>query len=243
MQYIKVLATDSTNTELKRRLARNPRISDTSLFAQNQKQGRGQRGTQWISDGSKNLTFSILLNNLTLQAQDNFKLNAGVSLSICQFLKKFTPNLNFYIKWPNDILAEDLKLCGILIENFLHGQQIKSSIIGVGLNTNQVDFDKLPKATSLKSLTQSEFNLEQLWRQLTKNIEKDLTVFLEMPLDEIRELYATHLYRKGIKSQFELPDGTLKEGTIIGVSNLGMLQVQFSTQLEEFQLKEIKLLY
>lgn len=173
MHYIKVLATDSTNTELKRRLARNPRMSDTSFFAQNQKQGRGQRGTQWFSDSSKNLTFSILLNNLNLPAQDNFKLNAGVSLSICQFLKTHSPHLNFYIKWPNDILAEDLKLCGILIENFLQGQQIKSSIIGIGLNTNQVNFDKLPKATSLRNLTHRTFNLEQLWRELTESIEKN----------------------------------------------------------------------
>ncbi len=243
MHYIKVLATDSTNTELKRRLARNPRMSDTSFFAQNQKQGRGQRGTQWFSDSSKNLTFSILLNNLNLPAQDNFKLNAGVSLSICQFLKTHSPHLNFYIKWPNDILAEDLKLCGILIENFLQGQQIKSSIIGIGLNTNQVNFDKLPKATSLRNLTHRTFNLEQLWRELTESIEKELVAFLAMPADEIRERYAMQLYRKGVKSQFELPDGTRKEGTIIGVSTLGKLQVQFSTQLKEFQLKEIKLLY
>src|SRR5699024_7516822 len=133
MHYIKVLATDSTNSELKRRLARNPRISNTSLFALHQREGRGQRGTQWSSKNHKNLTFSILLNNLELKAVENFKLNAIISLSIQQFLQSLTAEAHFCIKWPNDILAGRHKICGILIENILMGSHIHNSIIGMGL--------------------------------------------------------------------------------------------------------------
>lgn len=243
MHYIKVLATDSTNSELKRRFAQNPRMSNTSFFALQQKEGRGQHGTTWVSRSNTNLTFSILLNDLNLKASENFKLNAAVSLSIQKFLEAQTKTTPFHIKWPNDILAGQSKLCGILIESVMMGQNIKSAIIGIGLNTNQTDFDDLPKATSLKKLMHTDYDLESLWHQLTDAITKDLKVYLDQPLDTILKEYTNHLFRKDILSQFEYSTGLTKDGIIRGISPLGKLQVQFSDGFEEFQLKEIKLIY
>ena len=81
-----------------------------------------------------------------------FKLNAVVCLGIIYALKKLSiPGLS--IKWPNDILSENKKIGGILIENFFNKSKIKASVIGVGLNLNQEKFEKLPKATSLKIIT------------------------------------------------------------------------------------------
>ena len=243
MHYIKVLATDSTNSELKRRFAKNPRMSNTSFFAFEQKGGRGQHGTTWVSKRNTNLTFSILLNDLNLKASENFKLNAAVSLSIQKFLKTQIKAAQFYIKWPNDILAGHSKVCGILIESVMMGQNIKSAIIGIGLNTNQTDFENLPKATSLKKLTHTDFDLETLWRQLTETIATDLKTYLEQPLEKVLKEYTDNLFRKDILSQLEYPDGQTKDGIIRGISALGKLQVQFSDGFEEFQLKEIKLIY
>ena len=59
------------------------------------------------------------------------------------------------VKWPNDILSEDSKVCGVLIENIIKQDKIKASIIGIGLNVNQTNFVNLPKASSLKLLLET----------------------------------------------------------------------------------------
>lgn len=243
MHYIKVLATDSTNKELKRRLTKNPRISNTSLLAQKQIEGRGQQGANWKTENFKNLTFSILINNLTINAIENFKLNALVSLSIRKYLQQETGHDNFMIKWPNDILADQKKLCGILIENTIKSHQITQSIIGIGINVNQTDFEGLPKATSLKNLTGKTYDITTLWEGLSELIEQEIQHHQDTPLPEIIRQYEARLFMINRSAYFQLPSGETVSGTIRGVSKIGKLLLETDAEIKEFQLKEIKLIY
>lgn len=243
MQYIKVLATDSTNSSLKKLLRENPLMKNTCLITENQTKGKGQRGNSWHSKPYKNLTFSVLLKNINLNPFEHFKLNALVSLSLFDFLQNKIQIPTISIKWPNDILAGNKKICGILIENILRGKKINHSIIGIGLNVNQTDFENLPQATSLKTITKKDFDLDFLAKNFVEFLEEKIYLGLKKPLSIILKDYQNHLFRKDKISCFEFPDKTQKQGIIKGISTSGKLIISFDENTAEFDLKEIKLLY
>ena len=139
MSIIKLSATDSTNSYLKE-LSLEQTLDDfTVVSTELQLKGRGQMGSKWVSDKGKNLTISILKKLENFDVQNQFNLNCIVSLAIYDVLLEIkAPNL--YVKWPNDILSVDKKICGILIENILKGRFIQAAIIGIGLNVNQTNF-------------------------------------------------------------------------------------------------------
>ena len=137
------------------------KLEDFTIVSANQQlNGRGQMGTQWESEAGKNLTFSVLKYFKNYQIQEQFLLNIITSLAVYNTLKNlFIPNLR--VKWPNDILSGNFKICGILIENNLKNNIIQSSIIGFGLNVNQLEFGNLKKASSLKKIKGKTFNLDK----------------------------------------------------------------------------------
>ncbi len=243
MEYIKVLAIDSTNTELKRRLHQNLLAENTCLVAKHQQKGRGQRGMTWHVDSGMNLTFSILLKEIALQSNCNFKLNALVSVAIASVLNRKLKDTIFCVKWPNDILAGNQKVCGILIENILKGSQVQHSVIGIGLNVNQTAFKNLPKATSLKLLTGKLFDLDKLLKELTQAVEQQVYDGIEQPYEEVLANYESHLFRKGVPSTFLFKDGSQQTGIIIGVSLSGCLRVKLAEGIQDFKLKELQLIY
>lgn len=108
--------TDSTNSEIRRRLVECPDMcSGTVVVVDFQTAGRGQKGNSWESQSGKNLLFSILLRPRRMMAVHSFILSQLVSLSIVEVLGRYIPDVS--IKWPNDIYYRDRKLVGILIEN------------------------------------------------------------------------------------------------------------------------------
>src|SRR5699024_5095166 len=243
MEYIKVLATDSTNTELKQRFRQNKRMPNTVLNANHQRKGRGQRQGTWNTSANKNLTFSLLLKNIKLPVDTNFKLSALVSLAVAEQLQQIAPKANISIKWPNDILAGNKKICGILIENMLQKTDIEHSIIGIGLNVNQTDFAGLPQAGSLKTVTHRDYKLEELLVLLAEAVEQKVYNGLQTPLSTIITTYEQHLFRHQLSSTFQFPNGEKRVGKIQGISPSGHLKILFETGLHYFDLKEIKLLY
>ena len=150
---------DSTNEEAKRHISDIDNLS--VLSALEQTAGRGQRGNTWTSAPGENLMFSIVLKFSEepdgngesacmplLPARDQFILNEIASLSVVDFLSQH--GIPARIKWPNDIYVGSKKICGILIENSLRGSEISTSIIGIGLNINQRNFNvNLPNPTSM----------------------------------------------------------------------------------------------
>ena len=243
MEIIKLNATNSTNTYLKNLLKEN-QVKDLScIWALSQTQGRGQQGAKWISEPGKNLTFSVLKKFENLPSEYHFLLNMEVSLAIFRALKKlYIPDLA--VKWANDILSSKKKICGILIENTLHKEQISSSIIGIGLNVNQVFFNDLPNVSSLQKIMGHPFDLEEVLLLICQELEVSLRSLSPTRFETMLDEYHTHLFRKDKPSTFEYPNGERFMGYIRGVSHNGQLQVeQEDALMSSFSLKEIKLLY
>ena len=243
MEIIKLNATNSTNTYLKN-LLKEKQVKDLScIWALSQTQGRGQQGAKWISEPGKNLTFSVLKKFENLPSEYHFLLNMEVSLAIFRALKKlYIPDLA--VKWANDILSSKKKICGILIENTLHKEQISSSIIGIGLNVNQVFFNDLPNVSSLQKIMGHPFDLDEVLLLICQELEVSLKSLSPTRFETMLDEYHTHLFRKDKPSTFEYPNGERFMGYIRGVSHNGQLQVeQEDALMSSFSLKEIKLLY
>ena len=243
MEIIKLNATNSTNTYLKNLLKEKPVKDLSCIWALSQTQGRGQQGAKWISEPGKNLTFSVLKKFENLPSEYHFLLNMEVSLAIFRALKKlYIPDLA--VKWANDILSSKKKICGILIENTLHKEQISSSIIGIGVNVNQVFFNDLPNVSSLQKIMGHPFDLEEVLLLICQELEISLKSLSPTRFETVLDEYHTHLFRKDKPSTFEYPNGERFMGYIRGVSHNGQLQVeQEDALMSSFSLKEIKLLY
>ncbi|WP_077403729.1 biotin--[acetyl-CoA-carboxylase] ligase [Cellulophaga omnivescoria] len=243
MQIIKLNATNSTNQYLKE-LIMSTKVDDfTVVTTKNQEQGRGQMGTKWLAEPGKNLTFSVLKKGEALEVADQFLLNMCVSLAMYEALKELNiPNLT--VKWPNDILSANSKICGILIENILTGSKIQSSIIGIGLNVNQLSFNNLPNVSSLKLLKGETFNLDEVLQLIIVKLKKYLTSnYLNSP-DVLRTLYQEIMFRIHKPSTFKDKEGKMFMGFIKGVSSSGKLIVLLEDNIfKEYNLKEIQLLY
>ena len=163
----------------------------------------------------------------------------GISRSLSQ-LK--IPQIT--IKWPNDILSYNKKLCGILIENQLQGNSVTGSIIGIGLNVNNSEFHDLPNAGSMHLATGKTFNLESVLQKVAAGISEQLDRLENVDTESLLEEYQDILFRKDSISVFEHNDGSLFNGIIRGVSVSGDLCVELEDEsVKEFGMKEIELRY
>ena len=243
MQIIKLNAIDSTNTYLKEILKTKSLEDNTVLWTLNQFDGRVQQEAKWESEPYKNLTFSILKRFENFHSEHHFILNMCISLSIFRALKKlYIPDLS--VKWANDILSERKKICGILIENSLQKEYISTSIIGIGLNVNQIFFNNLPNVSSLQKITGKTFDLNEVLTIILNEIKKTFDNLTKKTYPNIFNEYHSHLFRINKPSTFELPDKQKIIGYIRGVSEKGELQVEEEDNIiKKYRLKEIKLLY
>ncbi len=243
MKTIKLDAIDSTNTYL-RQLSTKENLADfTIVMAALQTAGKGQMGTKWKSEKGKNLTFSVFKKIYCLEIHEGFYISMATSLAIYNALKYFhVPKLA--IKWPNDILSENQKICGILIENVIQNSNMTAAIIGIGLNVNQTNFNVGLNASSLKKIIGSHFDLDEVMFQITAQLQKYSHLITERAFETLKEEYESLLFRKDKPSTFTTPNGELFMGFIQGVSEDGKLNVLLEDEvLEAFDLKEIKLMY
>ena len=243
MPLIKVNAIGSTNTYL-RRMSNEKLVKDyTIIVTDDQTKGRGQMGTVWASNKGENLVFSVFKDLNAVSIEDSFYVSIVTSLSIYKALKETNiPNLK--IKWPNDILSERSKICGILIENVIKNNKLNSCIIGIGLNVNQIEFKNLPNASSLKLITGQHFNLDELLANIINQLKHYFTRFDNGDLIGLKNEYEELLFRNNKPSTFKNAEGNMFSGFIKGISNSGKLNVLLEDDIfQEFDLKEITLLY
>ena len=239
MQIIKLNAIDSTNRYLADLVSKIPLKDYAVVVAQHQSAGRGQRGSNWQSEKGKNLIISILKKNIEIKVQDQFEINMRVSMAILMALKTFEiPNLS--VKWPNDILSDNKKISGVLIQLIVKKEIIKQAIIGIGINVNQTHFNNLPQASSMKSITGTAFDIEALTTELMTQLKHYFDV---TNTDKLMTEYESVLFRKNKPSTFVNIQGVSFVGTIQGVSKRGMLRVKSEKVIEEFDLKSIQMIY
>ncbi|NER18401.1 biotin--[acetyl-CoA-carboxylase] ligase [Spongiivirga citrea] len=243
MHLIKLNAIDSTNSYLRKRYLDGDLQDFTVVSAAEQTSGRGQMGTVWESDPGKNLMLSVFKKIDCLAIEQQFYVSMASSLAVLKTLKKKQiPSLS--VKWPNDILSDNRKICGVLIESIIRKQKLDAIIVGIGLNVNQTTFNKNFPASSLKNLTGVNYNLDEVLHDLLEEVKHYVSLLVESKLDEISQEYHQHLFRKEKPSTFKDQNDNLIMGFIKGVSNSGRLQVLLEDEvLKEFDMKEIKLMY
>ena len=230
---------DSTNNYANRLILSNAAEDGTVVMTSFQNNGRGQAGNGWESENGKNLLASIILFPNFLHARKQFLLSKAISLSIVEFLKKEVNGVS--IKWPNDIYVGNKKIAGILIENSVKGNNLFSSVLGVGLNLNQENFlSNAPNPVSLKQLTGKDFNIQKALSEITDHFRKWYGIMIAGGFSELNSAYFAQLYRKEKWKTYSC-SGLLFKAKIVGIGEFGQLQLKLkSGEVEEYMFKEVE---
>jgi len=234
---------DSTNDYAKQLLSTQKPTDGTLIIAKAQTKGRGQLGNVWQTESGKNLTVSYILYPNFLSPDKQFYLNMVVVLGIREFCESICVE-HVQIKWPNDILINGKKVCGVLIENALQGNKIQHSIIGIGININQATFDgHLPNATSILLENKNQtLAIEPLTAQLSSFLEKYYLQLRLLHFNFLEKAYTTSLWRYNQTSEFKKGD-TVFKGEITGVTKEGKLEIDVKGKPQKFRFKEIEFVY
>ena len=231
---------DSTNMQAHRELGEAG--EGTVWVADYQTAGRGQRGNSWESGDGQNLLFTVLLKPEFLNIQKQFAISQIAALSVVKYLE--TKGLHPKIKWPNDIYINDRKICGILIEHSVAGANLSASIVGIGINVNQLHFcSDAPNPTSiLLAMNNLEpgnipdnIDLANLDRrnELVYVLQQLFSLYEYISdaegLEHINAEYHSYLYRLGEFHEFleVTANGNLKfEAKIVGINSYGCLVLE-----------------
>ena len=237
---IKVEEAGSTNTML---AALTDAPHGTALSARSQTAGRGQRGNSWEAAPGKNLTFSLLLRPETIPAARQFEISEIVAIAIARVLRRRLDTDRVRIKWPNDIYYDDLKICGILIENTLCGNYIERSIAGIGINVNQERFlSDAPNPVSMLNIAGHEFDLDRLLDETVSAIVGDFDAYSASPDTEaLTSLYRSMLWRgDGFRPYRDNLAGEDIRARIVEVSPSGILTLETAAgELRSYAFKEV----
>ena len=246
MKLIKLDAIDSTNDFLKALASQDELDNFTVVTAENQTKGKGQMGSKWQSESGKNLIMSVLVKDFLYDNEQVFNLSVIVSLAVIDTLKSLNiPDLR--IKWPNDIMSYNKKVGGILIENTIKSDGRIVSVVGIGLNINQTNFDHLPNASSLAVICKREFDKNYLVLLIREKIQEKINSW-ENSSAHLWKEYFNSLFRQGIPMPFKKlsakDSGQNFMGIIKGVSPVGKIQILLEDDsVSEFEIKEIQMLY
>jgi BirA family biotin operon repressor/biotin-[acetyl-CoA-carboxylase] ligase len=161
---------DSTNELIKREIKNLPNY--TVVVANHQTNGKGQFDRKWVSNRNENLLCSILMKDTSILITEH--LNSILINTIVNTLQRFGISASY--KSPNDIYVNDLKIAGILVERAYENKHLLYTIVGIGLNINQVIFP-IPKATSMHNETKMMFQVRYILDALLYQLEDQLKLF------------------------------------------------------------------
>lgn len=206
-------------------LLKNVNLAEGSVVhTGHQTHGKGQRGRAWSSEPASNLTVSIVLRPTFLGVKNQFFLYQIAALALYDTIAGLLEPRQFdiKIKWPNDILLCGLKTAGILIENNIANDRINWTVVGIGLNVNQLKFGEDVRATSLRIESGIELSLSLALELLCRNMEKHYLALKNGRFENIRELYLLKLYGLNDRLRFKVGNEE-EELTVKGVGETGLL--------------------
>lgn len=236
---IRLAETDSTSNYLHQLGNSEPLEEFTTVVADFQTSGKGQRGNSWEAEAGKNLLFSFVVYPEFLEVKIQFMLSKAIAIAILKTLGQYAGG--FSIKWPNDIYWFNKKICGILIENDLQGSSIRKSIIGIGINVNQeVFYSSAPNPVSLKNITGIRHDIPSLLRRIIDNFSGYYHILQQGNREEINKLYHQSLYQKTGFHGFRDANGYF-EAQLIEVLPEGLLILEDKEgKRREYMFKEVQ---
>jgi len=238
-KHIKLEQIGSTNSYLYDLNIENRQENGTIVSAKNQTSGKGQTGNKWLTEKDKNLTFSIITYP-KIKPKHAFYLNIITALAVQKTLADLS--IKTKVKWPNDILVDKKKIGGILIENQINGQHINQSIIGIGLNVNQVIFDSSINATSIIN-EGIDIEITDVLQQIFGYLDFYYNLLLESNFKLLLKHYYTHLFWHNEIGTFVDANSEFK-ALLIGISDIGLLELRLlDNSTTYYDIKDVKFIY
>ena len=206
-----------------------------------QTNGRGQRGNVWVSNRAENFMGSYIFYPVFLSASEQFWLNKAFSVGVVDSIKTFLPEKRIEIKWPNDILVDGKKIAGILIENQLQGLKLFTTIFGIGINKNQLEFNTLPQATSLALQNNTDISTDQIIDDLSSKLERRYLQVKAGNYSGIQDAYMESLF--GIGKEINMyVNNQLASVRLLDVNDFGQVMVSSKEEIKVFSHGEAKIL-
>ena len=238
-RYLHLEKVDSTNSYMQE-MPEQERISCV-VCTDEQTAGKGMGSNHWESSPGMNLTFSMGVDMSFLKAADQFLLSQAVPLGLLDVLDGMLPQKAF-LKWPNDIVVDGRKLAGVLINSTIHGPMMGVSVVGIGLNVNQMQFQDWPThPVSLKRILGRDVDLEPVLQRLVAAVGLRVQQLrTDEGIDKVKKEYLDRLYRYRVWADYEV-DGVRVKRFITGIDQFGRLETLDESGVKEvYDIKEIK---
>ncbi|HET6566737.1 MAG TPA: biotin--[acetyl-CoA-carboxylase] ligase [Rhodothermales bacterium] len=213
------------------------------VFAELQTTGRGRLGRSWTADPGRNLTFSVILRPPL--APDHLGLiTVAAAVAVADTVEGFAAPARVEIKWPNDILLNGRKCCGMLLESNLSmpSDSGRPVILGIGLNVNQDTFpDELSeRATSLLLETGRMVDRPALFAALLLALETRYRLLCTGGAEPVRAAFTARLAHHEQRVTYRLSESTGRiQGTVTGIDDTGALLLRTRDGLRAFHAGEI----
>ncbi len=211
-----------------------------------QSKGRGQFGRKWDGAAGQNVALTAILRPQALQADDQFFLSKMAAVAVCETLSELRIS-NIGIKWPNDIVVDDEKICGILIQNTLTGKEIKWSIVGIGINVLQREFEgefnRKPTSVALKSPYEDAFDVRSVELILLKQLNALYVQLQRGKFERIDDMYHHWLEKIGENIRYNLrSENVVKTGILDSVDKTGQICILHQGKLLRYAMGDISIL-
>ncbi len=230
----------STNDWLAEQMRSRNFSEGTLVVADEQKAGKGRLNRRWESEKGRNLLSSLLLKPGKVSDHYLWQLTMAMSLAVRETIEWYIQR-PVLVKWPNDLLSENCKVAGILIENQLNGKVLQSSIVGMGLNINQEKFIGAPNAASFLTLTGRYYEREEVLKTLCQKLEQ-YYLRSRNPSNSFVAEYNSHLFGKKQEVMY-VEHGSTVKAELIGVDLKGNLEVVTNEGIERLHFNQVKVFY
>ena len=212
------------------------------VWADYQTAGIGRFSRSWSSNKGQNILSSHIYYPHFLQPAHAFMLNMAASMSVYKCLK-IKGIAEARIKWPNDVLVDGKKIAGILIHNQLASHQIKGSVISIGLNVNQQEFQGIEeRATSMALCLGQKLELAEVFSQ-SQEVLKLYYDIIKYSKEQLRANYLDNLLGRHTPAQFITSDGEAIFARIQNIGYEGALTLLSAGETHAYGLNELRQLY
>mgnify|MGYP005854140893 CR=1 FL=1 len=223
---------DSTN-DVAKQLALQGAPEGTAVISEIQRKGRGRKGREWFSPKGGVWMSVILRPKVDPSQAAPITLIAG--LAVAKTLSKLY-NLECRLKWPNDVLINEKKVCGVLTEISAEMGRINYIVTGIGINAN-IDIDSFPggfrnSATSLKNELNRDILRDELVKRLLEEFEELYKIFQKQGFSELKEEWKKSASTIGRKVRI-ITDSRATEGIARDIGENGELFVEAQGSMEK----------
>jgi len=205
------------------------------FLAEEQTAGRGRGAHSWQSTRSAGIYCSVVLRP-ALPPSDVLVLSLAAGLAVRAAIEQVNQRANIDLKWPNDVLIADKKVCGILTEMNAEVTRVRYVVVGIGINVNHANFPEELKgaATSLRLATGSEWSRVELTAALLKSLDREYRLLIEQTdarQSILRRFTESSSWVRGKPVRVD-ENGSKVEGTTEGLDDRGFLQVRTGCGLQ-----------